>query len=99
MILIAIAWIYVVLMVAVVEATGERGTVLGAVFTFLLYGVLPLGIVMYLMLGPARRRARKLAEAAEAAEAQVSAGCAAGLDLDEGGHAAGDPIAAERKET
>ena len=96
MILIAIAWIYVVLMVAVVEATGERGTVLGAVFTFLLYGVLPLGIVMYLMLGPARRRARKLAEAAEA---QVSAGCAAGLDPDEGGHAAGDPIAAERKET
>lgn len=92
MILIAIAWIYVVLMVAVVEATGERGTVLGAVFTFLLYGVLPLGIVMYLMLSPARRRARK------AAEAQASSSSAAEGDPDEGSHAAGDAVAAERKE-
>ena len=92
MILIAMAWIYVVLMVAVVVATGERGTVLGAVFTFLLYGVLPLGIVMYLMLSPARRRARK------AAEAQASAGSAAGVDPDEGSQAAGDPVSAERKE-
>ncbi|MBC7481551.1 MAG: hypothetical protein H7337_06555 [Rhizobacter sp.] len=96
MILIAIAWIYVVLMVAVVEATGERGTVLGAVLTLLLYGVLPLGIVMYLMLSPARRRSRKVAEAAEA---QGLAAGAAGLDPDQGGHSASDPIAAERKET
>lgn len=95
MILIAIAWIYVVLMVAVVEATGERGTVLGAVFTVLLYGVLPLGIVMYLMLSPARRRSRK---ATEATEAPGSAGGAAGLEPDQGGHPAGDPVAAERKE-
>ena len=92
MILIAIAWIYVVLMVAVVEATSERGTVLGATFTFLLYGVLPLGIVMYLMLSPARRRARK------AAEAQASSSSAAAGDPDEGSHAAGDAVAAERKE-
>jgi hypothetical protein len=92
MILIAIAWIYVVLMVAVVEATSERGTVLGAIFTFLLYGVLPLGIVMYLMLSPARRRARK------AAEAQASSSSAAAGDPDEGSHAAGDAVAAERKE-
>ena len=63
MILIAIAWIYVVLMVAVVEATSDHGSVLGALFTFTLYGVLPLAIVMYLMLSPARRRARRAAEA------------------------------------
>lgn len=93
MILIAIAWIYVVLMVAVVEATSDRGTVLGAVFTFLLYGVLPLGIVMYLMLSPARRRARK------AAEAQASSSSVAGVEPDQGSHAAGDAVAAERKET
>lgn len=93
MLLIAIAWIYVVLMVSVVEATGDSGTVLGAVFTFLLYGVMPLGIVMYLMLSPARRRARK------AAEVQASASAAAGLDPDQGGHATSGPVAAERKET
>ena len=63
MILVAIAWVYVVLMVALVEATSERGTVLGALFTFALYGVLPLSIVMYLMLSPARRRARRAADA------------------------------------
>ena len=63
MILVAIAWVYVVLMVAVVEATSASGTALGALFTFALYGVLPLSIVMYLMLSPARRRARRAAEA------------------------------------
>lgn len=93
MILIAIAWIYVVLMVAVVEATGAHGTVLGAVFTFFLYGVLPLGIVMYLMLSPARRRARKAVEALGSAGA-----AAAGPDPDQRSHAAGDPVATERKE-
>ena len=45
MYLIAIGWIYVVLMVALVEALSSNGTVLGAVFTFLLWGVLPLAIV------------------------------------------------------
>ena len=38
MLLIAIAWIYVVLMLAVVEATSSNGTLLGALFTLLLYG-------------------------------------------------------------
>src|SRR5437762_3517951 len=60
MYLVAVAWVYVVLMMSVVEASGT-GTVLGAVFTFLLYGVLPLAIVMYLMGTPARRRARRAA--------------------------------------
>jgi hypothetical protein len=64
MLLVAIAWLYVVLMVAVVEATSANGTLLGAFFTLLLYGVLPLGIVGYLFLSPARRRARRSAEAA-----------------------------------
>jgi hypothetical protein len=89
MLIVAIAWIYVVLMMAVAEAMAPNGTLLGAVFTFLLYGVLPLSIVLYIMATPARRRARKAAETAAAASA---------ADPDGGGHAAGDAVAPERKE-
>ena len=91
MMLVAVAWLYVVLMVAVVEATSSQGTLLGALITVLLYGVLPLGIVGYLFFSPARRRARRAAEAAASA-------AAAGLDPDERGHAAGDAVAPEREE-
>lgn len=69
MYLVAIAWIYVVLMMAVAEAMSPQGTVLGAFFTLLLYGALPLSIVLYLMGTPHRRRARLAAEAAEATDA------------------------------
>jgi len=61
--LVALAWIYVVLMMAVAEALSPQGTVLGAFFTFLLYGVLPLSIVLYVMGAPMRRRARLRAQA------------------------------------
>jgi hypothetical protein len=64
-ILVLVGWIYVVLMMALAEALSPRGTVLGAVFTFVLYGVLPLGVLMYIMGTPDRRRARRRAEAAE----------------------------------
>lgn len=96
MVLVAIAWIYVVLMVAVVEATSSQGTLLGAFFTLLLYGVLPLGIVGYLLLSPARKRARKAGEAA-ALRAPPSEGPGA-IDPDQRGHAPGDSVASERKE-
>jgi hypothetical protein len=85
--LIAMAWIYVVLMMAVVEAVSSQGTVLGALFTFLLYGALPLAIVLYIGSTPARKRARRAAEAAAASAAP-----------DGGSHAAGDAVAPERKE-
>ena len=91
MLLVALAWMYVVLMVAVVEATSANGTLLGAVFTLLLYGVLPLGIVGYVMMSPARRRARRAAAAAASAPA-------AGIKPGEAGHPAGDALAPERKE-
>ncbi len=55
MILVALAWMYVVVMMAVAEATSNQGTWLGAVFTLLLYGALPLGIVLYVMNTPPRR--------------------------------------------
>jgi mannose/fructose/N-acetylgalactosamine-specific phosphotransferase system component IID len=59
MTVVTIAWMYVVLMMALVEALSPQGSVLGAVFTFLLYGLLPLGIVLYVMGTPARRRTRQ----------------------------------------
>ncbi len=65
MYLIAIAWIYVALMMAVAEATNTNGTVLGAIFTFVIYGVFPVSIVMYLLRTPTRNRARKARERAE----------------------------------
>lgn len=146
MLLVAIAWLYVVLMVAVVEATSRNGTVFGAAVTLLLYGLLPIGLVAYLFFSPARRRARRAESAAGAAARRVDAdaeielktgpgtetgtegdteadidtdtearadadmnavsapdgGAAAvavrRLDPDRGGHAAGVPIAPERKE-
>ena len=57
MYIIPIAWIYVALMMAVAEATSSNGSLLGALMTFVLYGVLPIGLVLYFMGSPARRRA------------------------------------------
>ena len=101
MILVAIAWLYVVLMVAVVEATSERGSALGALFTFALYGVLPLSIVLYLMLSPARRRARRAAEAWVQPTEEVAAPSpevSALGDPDQRRHAPGDAVAPKREE-
>jgi hypothetical protein len=92
--LISVAWLYVVLMVAVVEATSSTGTLLGAFFTFVLYGVLPLGIVGYLFLSPARRRARRADE--DAANGALGSGSVP--DPDQGSHAPGDAVTPIRKE-
>jgi membrane protein implicated in regulation of membrane protease activity len=91
MYLVAIAWGYVVLMMAAAEATGPNGTLLGAVITFVMYGVLPLSIVLYVLGTPARRRALRQAEAAQGASA-------APVQPDGSDHAAGDAVAPERKE-
>lgn len=64
MYIVPIAWLYVTLMMAVAEATSTQGTLLGAIITFVLYGVAPVSLVMYLLLTPARRRARRRREAA-----------------------------------
>lgn len=102
MLLVALGWIYVVLMMSVAEATATNGTLLGAVITFVLYGVLPLSIVLYLMGWPGRRQVRQvrqLREAREGRQAQdVLAGASAGADPDRSSHAAGDAVAPERKE-
>ena len=67
MYVVVIAWLYVVLMAAVAEVVSSTGTVLGAVITFGLYGLLPLGIVVYIMGTPGRKRALKARQLADRA--------------------------------
>jgi hypothetical protein len=113
MYLIVIAWTYVTLMMAVAEATSPNGTVLGAVITFALYGMLPMGILVYILGTPSRKRAIKAREAAEQAaydaeQAAAAAAAAAGATAtgsaapDAGGEAPasaeGPTVAAVRKE-
>ena len=71
MYLVVIAWIYVVLMMSVAEATNTTGTVLGAVITFVLYGLGPCALVVYLMRTPARNKAGKKRRAEEVARHQA----------------------------
>lgn len=68
MYLVAIAWLYVVVMMALAEALSPQGSVLGAFFTLMLYGALPVVVVLYIMGAPHRRRARVAGERAERAE-------------------------------
>ena len=96
--LVVIAWLYVALMMAVAEATNTNGTVLGAVFTFVLYGLAPVALVVYLMTTPARRRAIKAREAAER-EAAIQVHAAASVSPDAGGETTADPIAPVREKT
>ena len=67
MYLIVITWTYVTLMMAVAEATSPMGTLLGALVTFALYGLLPMGILVYILGTPSRKRAIKARDAAEQA--------------------------------
>lgn len=60
MLIVAVAWIYVVLLMALTEPT-----VVAGIMTFLLYCVVPLGILFYLTGGKRRKRRREAA--AEAA--------------------------------
>lgn len=100
MYLVAIAWMYVVLMMSVAEATSSQGTVLGALVTFGLYGLLPLSIVMYLLGTPMRRRARlaREAQAERAAPADAAAVGPQSASPDGGSQASGDAIPPVRKE-
>lgn len=100
MYLVAIAWAYVALMMAAAEALSPQGSLLGATVTLLLYGVLPLSLLLYILGTPGRKRRRRAAEAADAARAHPSAAHAAG-QRDAGGHAAARPaqgLASEREE-
>lgn len=88
MYVVAAAWLYVVGMMAVAEALSSQGSVLGALITLVLYGLLPLSIVLYVMGTPGRRRARQAAEAA----------ASAAVAPDGSSHPAGAAVTPERKE-
>lgn len=68
MYIVAIAWLYVTLMMAITEPS-----VVGGILTFLFYGLLPLALVLWLFGGPSRRRTRQLAAAAAAKSAEEHA--------------------------
>ena len=100
MYIVPIAWLYVTLMMAVVEANSPNGTLLGAFFTLLLYGLLPIGIVLYIMGTPARKRAIRAREAVEhAAQRAASAANLSPGAPDGHSHAPADAVAPMRKET
>ena len=87
MYLVAIAWAYVALMMAAAEALSPQGSLFGAFVTLMLYGVLPMGLLLYILGTPGRKRRRRAAESAAQGDA--------------GGHAATGPaegLAAEREE-
>lgn len=59
MYLIAIGWMYVVLMMSITELS-----IVAGIMTFLFYGVIPLSIILYLLGTRQRRRNRAAAEKA-----------------------------------
>jgi hypothetical protein len=92
--LVVIGWLYVVLMMAVAEASNTTGTVLGAIVTFFLYGLMPVTLVVYLMRTPQRRKEIKAREAAEhaalpSADVAPDSTATPSVDPDAGGHAPG----------
>ena len=88
MYLIVIAWLYVTLLMALAEAFSSQGSVLGAIITFLLYGALPMSLVVYLWGTPLRRKAIRRQE--QAAETQSSTS-ASPLQPNASGQTAGLP--------
>ncbi|WP_431273170.1 hypothetical protein ACQ858_13140 [Variovorax ureilyticus] len=96
--LVVIAWLYVAVMMAVAEATNTNGTILGAVFTFLLYGLIPVALVIYLMSTPARRRALREREVAER-DAAIRAHAAASVAPDACGETSADAVAPVREKS
>jgi hypothetical protein len=57
MYIVAIAWLYVVLMMALTETS-----VVAGLATFVLYGLAPLSLLLWLLGTPQRRRAARLRE-------------------------------------
>lgn len=107
--LIAIAWLYVALMMAVAEASSPIGSLLGAIVTFLLYGLGPVILLLYILGTPLRKKLRRLRDSDEE---EIASGATAGpspqptkedgpasAQPDAGGHATADTVAPVRKET
>jgi hypothetical protein len=98
MYIVPFVWIYVAFMMAVAEATSPIGTLLGAAVTFVLYGMLPVGLILYFMGSPARRRANRQAEQTQDGAGAVPPTTAGDSSQGDGsGHAATDAVATERE--
>jgi hypothetical protein len=80
--IVLVGWGYVVAMMALAEAVGPGGSVLGAIVTALLYGALPMSVIWYIG-GTRARRARRAASDA---------------DPGRGGQPPGDPVTPVREE-
>jgi len=86
MLIVAIGWLFVVLLFALVQWVSPQGSGLVALLLVFGAGVAPLAVVLYVMGAPARRRRRRLAEAT------------LGPYPDAGGHAPRDTVTPEREE-
>ena len=73
MYVIVIAWLYVALMMAAAEASHANGSLVGALFTFIWYGLFPVALVIYVLKTPDRKKARLAKEAQEAQTAALKA--------------------------
>ncbi len=71
MYIVPIAWLYVAVMMSVAEAASTNGSLLGALITLILYGLLPVGLILYFMGAPGRKRAIRAREAAELQASQA----------------------------
>lgn len=66
MFIVAIGWMYVVLMMSIAEENAVAG-----VMTFILYGLLPVAILLYIS-GGGKRKRRRIAEQQQRAEAAIA---------------------------
>ncbi|MEO8298714.1 MAG: hypothetical protein ABI574_13005 [Burkholderiales bacterium] len=100
MYIVIMAWLYVALMMALAEANHPLGSVLGALTTFVMYGLAPMALAVYLLRTPHRRRAAREKEQAQhqAAPEPSPASSASTAQPDDRGHSAGSAVAAEREE-
>jgi hypothetical protein len=98
MYIVPFVWLYIAFMMAVAEATSPIGTLLGAAITFVLYGLLPVGLILYFMGSPARRRANRLAEQTQDNAGALPADPPTDSHQSDGGsHAPAGGVAAERE--
>jgi hypothetical protein len=90
MYLIVIGWLYVTLLMALAEAFSTQGSVLGAIITFVFYGLLPMGLVVYLMGTPLRRKSIRRQEE-QAKQEFLASQTESTIEPDAGRHAAALP--------
>lgn len=91
-VLIVLGWLYVAVMMALVQAFHPEGGLLSAAFVLLAYGVAPVALILYVLGTPARRQAWRAREQAEQAQQQPVPAPGGGEAA--GGAAAGDDASA-----